>query len=153
MVRASFKPVAPDQRIRELRKENKAVLKMEPGPERAGRLAALVRQADDERQLNMAMHAAQLCLDEDPDAPSLLVQAFLDEDDDPEVLLRNRQSLADLARYIDRPDIREQATADVREIAEEWVRTGEEGEQRHRLRRLASIFDRAFADDVRDALR
>ncbi len=153
MVRPRFKPVAPDQRIRDLRKEDKAVLKDEPGPERAARLAAHIRNAHEERQLNMAMHAAQLCLDEDPDSPELLVGVYLDDEDDAEVHLRNRKDLADLGRYLNRPDIVDRAMAGAMDAAESWVRDGDEGEQRFRLRRLISIFTREFSDDVRDRLR
>ena len=154
MVRPRYKPVTPDQRIRELRKEFKALQKEEPGPERAEHLAAFTRAAHDERQLNMAMHTAALCLDEDPNAPDLLVGAYLaDEDDDPEDRLRGYQELKDLARYVDRSDMADIAQSHIDEEAPAWVADADEAEQRHRLRTLASMFSREFADAIRDQLR
>ncbi len=154
MVHARFKPVPPDQRIRELRKAFATLQKDEPSPERAERLAAFVRDANGERQLNMSMHAAQLCLEDDPDAPALLIAAFEDSDDvNVEERLRALDDLDDLARYIDRPDIREHADARTVELATAWIAEASEAELHHRLRTLTSIRDRAFADTIRDAAR
>lgn len=152
MVRARYKPVTPDQRLRDLRKEFKGFDKEEPGPERAARLAAFARAAHDERQLNMAMHAAQLCLDEDPDAPELLVAAYRTGPTDTEERLRSYADLKDLARYVDRPDVVTLAEEMITDEARAWVADGDEQEQRHRLRTLTSVVDRAFADGLRDEL-
>jgi hypothetical protein len=152
VVRARYKPVTPDQRLRELRKEFTGFEREDPGPDRAARLAVFARAAHDERQLNMAMHAAQLCLDDDPDAPELLVDAYRLDGDDTEEQLRSYGDLADLARYIDRPDIVELAQAEQAEQARAWVAAGDDQERRHRLRTLASMVGRAFADDLRDEL-
>lgn len=152
MVRARYKPVTPDQRLRDLRQEFKGFDKEEPGPERAARLAAFARAAHDERQLNMAMHAAQLCLDEDPDAPELLVAAYRTGQTDVEERLRSYADLKDLARYVDRPDVVTLAEEMITEEARAWVVDGDEQEQRHRLRTLTSVVDRAFADGLRDEL-
>lgn len=152
MVRARYKPVSPDDRIRELRKELKALQKEEPSPERAERLAAFARAAHEDRQLNMAMHTAQLCLDEDPAAPTLLLAAYEpSDDDDPEEVIRGWADLQDLARYVDRSDVKATADQRVREAAIAWLRDADEPERRHRSRTLASVFDRAFADDMLDA--
>lgn len=152
MVRARYKPVSPDDRIRELRKELKALQKEEPSPERAERLAAFARAAHEDRQLNMAMHTAQLCLDEDPAAPALLLAAYEpSDDDDPEEVIRGWADLQDLARYVDRSDVKATADQRVREAAIAWLRDADEPERRHRSRTLASVFDRAFADDILDA--
>jgi hypothetical protein len=154
VVRARYKPVTPDQRIRDLRKEFGGFDKEEPGPDRAARLAVFARAAHDERQLNMAMHAARLCLEDDPDAPALLVDAYrVDAEDttvDDEERLRSYVDLADLARYVDRPDVVDLAEGMLREGARAWVAAGDDQERRHRLRTLASMVDRAFADDLRD---
>ena len=153
-MRARYTPVPPDQRIRELRRELKALQKEEPSPERAERLAAFARAAHEERQLNMSMHTAQLCLDEDPDAPALLLAAWEPSSTaDPEEALRTWADLRDLARYVDRDDVVGVADEHIRETATAWVAEGDEAALRHRLRTLASMFDRAFADDVRDATR
>lgn len=155
MVRPRYKPVTPDQRIRELRKEFKAFQqeKEEPGPERARKLAAFVRQTHAERHLNMAMHAAQLCLEEDPDDPQLLIEAYLPPElDDPEDRLRALIDLQDLARYVDRPDLRGFADERIDAEAEAWIRDGDDAARRHRLRTLASMFDRAFSDTIRDRI-
>lgn len=153
MVRARFKPVTPDQPIRDLRKDRKAIDKDEPSAQRAVRLAAFVRAAHDLRELNMAMHAAQECLAEDPDAPALLVAAY-DEtpDGDVEAHLRRLVDLEDLARYVGREDVGETATARVREVAKDWI-TDAGPAERVRLRTLNSIFDRAFVDTLRDEIR
>lgn len=153
-MRARYTPVAPDQRIRELRKELKALQKEEPSAERAERLAAFARVAHEERQLNMSMHTAQLCLEEDPDAPTLLLAAWEPADDDgPEEVLRTWIDLRDLARYVDRDDVRTVADDHIRATAIDWIADADEAEERHRLRTLTSMFDRAFADDIRDAAR
>lgn len=157
MVRPRYKPVTPDQRIRELRKEFKAVRKEDPGPDRAKRLATFTRDAHAERQLNMAMHTAQLCLEEDPDPPELLVTAYLEEldgevEDDQEALLRALLDLEDLARYVDRDDLGELADERFEEEARAWIRDAGEAERRHRLRTLASMVDRGYADQLRDEL-
>lgn len=155
MVRANFKPVTPDQPIRDLRKDRKALDKEEPGPERAERLASFARQAHDLRELNMAMHAATECLDEDPDAPALLVGAYdnveATDDDDVEVRLRQLVDLQDIARYLDRDELREVATTRIRDVALSWLEAAED--EKAVLRSLTSIFDRAFADELRDTLR
>lgn len=155
MVRPRYKPVTPDQRIRELRKEFKHLeTKVEPGPERAEQLAAFTRAAHDERQLNMAMHTAARCIDEDPDAPDLLVAAYLPDDlTDPEERLRALVDLQDLARYVDVAELRRFTEEHIDDEARAWVRAGSDAEQRHRLRTLGSMIDPSFADEIRDELR
>jgi hypothetical protein len=152
VVRTRYKPVTADQRVRDLRKEFRGFDKEQPGPDRAARLAAFVRAAHEERQLNMAMPAAQLCLDDDPDAPALLIDAYRDGDADPEDRLRALSDLQDLARYVDRPDVAATAEAELHAAARAWVADGDDQERRHRLRTLTSLVDRAFADDLRDEL-
>ena len=151
MVNAQFKPVAPNQRARELTKELTALQREEAGPERAARLATLVRAAHHERQLNLAMHAAALCLEEDPEAPALLIEAYA-TDEDPEERLRTLGDLRDLARYVDRPDLVAFADRQLKSEAFEWVRAGEEHERRHRLRTVQSATNRTVADQIRDEL-
>ena len=143
------------QRIRELRKELRRLeTKEEPGPERAALLAGLVRSAHEARQLNMAMHAAQLCLDEDPDSPQLLIDAYVTDDlVDPEERLRTFVDLQDLARYIAEPDVRDWAAERIDTEARAWVRGATEQEQRYRLRTLTSMVSQSFADELRDELR
>lgn len=155
MVRPRYKPVTPDQRIRELRKEFKHLeTKTEPGPERAEQLAAFTRAAHAERQLNMAMHTAAKCLDEDPDAPDLLIAAYLPDDvEGPEERLRALVDLQDLARYVDQEELRRFTEQHIDEEARAWVEGGSEVEQRHRLRTLASMVGQHFADTIRDELR
>ncbi len=155
MVKPRFKPVTPDQRIRELRKDFRHLqTKVEPGPARAEQLAAFTRAAHEDRQLNMAMHTAQLCLEEDPEPPSLLISAYLpDELDDPEERLRALVDLQDLGRYVDAPALEEHADERIGQEARDWVRAGSESEQRHRLRTLASMVDQPFADTILDELR
>jgi hypothetical protein len=152
VVRASYKPVTPDQRLRDLRKELKGFDKEEPGPERAARLAVFARAAHDERQLNMSMHAAQLCLEEDPDPPALLVAAYEDGSDDPEEQLRSYGDLQDLARYVDRPELATLAEERQATLARAWIREADDQERRYRLRTLTSLISRTFADDLRDEL-
>lgn len=155
MVRPRFKPVTPDQRIRDLRKEFRGFDKEEPGPDRAARLAAFARAAHVERQLNMAMHTAALCLEEDPDAPELLIGAYTIDGEGQsatEDRLRALVDLSDLARYIDRDDIGERATTQLHDEARSWVRAGDDAERRRRLRTLSSMISREFADRVRDEL-
>lgn len=151
MGRARSKPVTPDQRVRDLRKEFRGFEAEEPGPDRAARLAAFTRAAHDERQLNMAMHAAQLCLDDDPQAPALLVDTYA-SGGQVEDRLRSLSDLLDLARYVDRPDVSEQASSLLRAEALAWLADAGDGERRHRLRTLTSLGGRAFADELRDEL-
>jgi hypothetical protein len=146
------KPVTPDQRLRDLRKEFKGFEKEEPGPERAARLAAFTRAAHTERQLNMAMQAAALCLEDDPDDPALLLAAYADENEDTEAQLRALDDLRDLARYIDRPDITGYADRELRDRSRAWVEAGDEAERRHRLRTVQSVTSRELADRIRDEL-
>ena len=153
-MRARYTPTPPGQRIRELRKELKDLQKEEPSPQRAERLAAFARAAHEERQLNMSMHTAQLCLEEDPDAPALLLQAWEPSATaGPEEVLRTWIDLRDLARYVDRGDVVEVVDDHIRATAIDWIADADAAEERHRLRTLASMFDRAFADDIRDATR
>jgi hypothetical protein len=152
VVQARYKPVTPDQRQRELTKEFKGFEREEPGPERAQRLATFVRAAHQERQLNMAMHAAGLCLEDDPDDPSLLIEAYLSADEPTEDRLRAISDLQDLARYIGRPDLGEVAEERLVSTARDWVADATDVERRHRLRTLTSLVSREFADDLRDEL-
>ena len=154
MARPRYKPVDPARVIRDLRKEFKRLqTKEEPGPERAELLAAFTRAAHEERQLNMAMHTASLCLEEDPDAPALLIAAYLPPDlDDPEERLRTLVDLRDLARYVDDEDLRAFVTERIDEEARTWARAATDQERKHRLRTLTSMFGRDFADQIRDEL-
>lgn len=154
MVRARFKPITPDVRIRELRKQFKALRKADPSAERAREAAAFAREAHGDRQLNMAMHSAQLSLEDDPNQPELLIEAYLPPgvEDNGEEHLRSLIDLADLARYIERDDIKTHAEDQIHDVALAWARDAEEHERRHRLRTLVSMFDRAFADDIRDEI-
>lgn len=150
-MRPRYKPVNPDKWIRELRKDFKSLRKEDPSPDRAERLAEFTRQAHEVRQLNMSMHTAAMCLEDDPDAPRLLIAAY-EVGDDPEERLRAMVDLEDLGRYIDRPDLVEHARGRIDTDARAWVRDGDEAEQRARLRTLASMRDRAFADTIRDEI-
>lgn len=154
MARPRYKPVDPAKIIRELRKEFKRLQnKVEPGPERAELLAAFTRAAHEERQLNMAMHTASQCLEEDPDAPALLIAAYLPPDmHEPEERLRTFSDLRDLARYVDDDDLRSFVEDHVDEEARAWVREASEQDRKHRLRTLGSIFSQQFADEIRDEL-
>ena len=149
---ASSKPVTPDQRIRELRKDFRSFDSEEPGPARAARLATFTRAAHSERQLNMAMHTAGLCLEDDPDAPTLLVDAYAADDDDAEARLAALSDLADLGRYLGRDDVAEQAATLLRDGARAWVAAASEGERRYRLRTVQSLTSREVADELRDEL-
>jgi hypothetical protein len=146
------KPVTPDQRLRDLRKEFTGFEREEPGPDRAARLAAFTRAAHVERQLNLAMQAAAWCLEDDPDDPALLVAAYTVEDDDVEVRLRALDDLRDLARYLDRADLRDHAQTELESQARAWVRDGDDAGRRHRLRTVQSVTSREFADRLRDEL-
>lgn len=148
---ANRKPVVPDADIRSLRADHKALLKAEASPEHAADLAAFVRRAHEMRQLNMAMHTGQMCLDEDPDDPDLLVAAYLVDREDDEEALRDRLDLADLGRYLDRPDVVDLAEEGFDALATTWVQGGNDAERRHRLRTLTSMKGRAYADSLRDA--
>jgi hypothetical protein len=152
VVRSHYKPVTPDQRLRDLRKEFKGFESEEPGADRAARLAAFTRAAHAERLLNMAMQAAAMCLEDDPDAPALLVAAYDEQDDDGEAQLRALDDLRDLARYIDRADIGEIAERELQARSRAWVKAGDEAERRHRLRTVQSVTSREFADRIRDEL-
>ena len=151
MVNAQYKPIAPDQRARDLTKELTQLEREDAGPDRAAKLATFVRTAHAERQLNLAMHAASRCLDEDPDAPALLIAAYA-TDTDPEERLRTLGDLRDLARYVDRPDVVTYADHQLETEALAWVRAGQEHERRHRLRTVQSATNRAVADQIRDKL-
>ena len=145
------RPVTPDQRLRDLRKEFRGFEDEEPGPERAARLAVFTRAAHRDRHLNMAMHTAALCLDEDPDAPSLLIDAYT-QDDDPETRLDALGDLRDLGRYLHRDDVVTVADEMLRRTAEAWVAAADPGERRYRLRTVQSLTSRQVADEIRDAL-
>ena len=151
MGRTGKRPVTPDQRIRDLRKEFRAFEGEERGPERAARLALFTRAAHRDRQLNMAMHAATLCLEDDPEAPSLLIDAY-DQDHDAETHLDALGDLRDLGRYIDRRDVVSAADAMLRSAAEAWVAAGEPGERRYRLRTVQSLTSREVADEIRERI-
>ena len=152
MARGQNRPTTPDQRIRDLRKEFRAFDGEEPGPDRAARLAAFARAAHEERQLNMVMHAATLCLEDDPDAPGLLVDAYLSAGRDTEERLHALDDLRDLARYVDRDDIAAIAEEHLRSEARRWVIDGDDAERRHRLRRVQSLVSQEVADAIRDEL-
>lgn len=152
MVKARYKPVTPDQHGRDLARELRSLEQEEPGPDRARQLASLVHTAHEQRHLNLAMHAASLCLEDDPDDPALLVSAYLDEDLDGEDRLRRLQDLRDLARYVGRDDLDELADARLEETARTWLTEATVAERRHRLRTLTSILGRERVDDLRDQL-
>lgn len=154
MARPRYKPVDPGKIIRDLRKEFKRLqTKEEPGPARAELLAAFTRSAHEERQLNMAMHTATQCLEEDPDAPQMLIAAYLPADlEDPEERLRTLVDLKDLARYVDDDDLQSFVDEHVDEEARAWARNATEAERKHRLRTLTSMFSREFADTIRDEI-
>lgn len=148
--RGAARPVSADQRIRDLRKEFRSLDAEPPGPERAERLASFTRAAHDDRQLNLAMHTATQCLEDDPAAPALLVAAYTDPDADPEAQLETYDGLRDLARYVDRPDLAAIAEDRLTAIARDWVAAAEPSERRYRLRTIQSLTSRATADALRD---
>ncbi len=148
---SSRKPLTPDQKSRDLQRELRSLEKEESGPDRAADLATLARAAHEDRQLNLAMRAAELCLEDDPDAPTLLVDAYRSTPEGEEQLAA-MTDLRDLARYLDRQDIVSIADEGIVEVARAWVAAGEEGERRYRLRTVQSLTSRELADDLRDEL-
>lgn len=153
MVRASFKPVPPDQRLRELRKELKELGKAEPGAETTQRLATFTRAAHDERMLNMVMHAGQRCLDEDSRAPKALLAAYKPVSADVEEQIRGWLDLVDLGRWLDRGDLQATGREHAEQTARDWLKKADAAEARHRLRTISSALGREFADDLRDESR
>lgn len=149
MAQHRARPVTPERRVRDLRKEHQAVSREAPGPQRAARLAAMTRAALDERQVNLAMETATRCLEEDPADPALLLAAFRDDTLDPEAQLAAYDDLRDLARYIDRPDVGEHAAAQLEAVARTWVAGADPGERRYRLRTVQSLTSRETADALR----
>jgi len=152
LARTSAKPVTPDQRIRDLRKEFRGFEREEPGADRAARLAGFTRTAHDARQLNMAMQSAALCLEDDPDDPALLLAVYAEADETLEERLYALGDLRDLARYIDRADLVTLAAELQHGCARQWVEDGDDSERRYRLRTVQSAISREVADDIRDAL-
>ncbi len=147
----SRRPVTPEQRSRDVQRELRSLEKEAASPDRAAELATLARAAHDDRQLNLAMRAAELCLADDPDAPSLLVAAYRSARDG-EAALETLADLRDLARYLDRPDILADADRRIEEAARAWVTAGDEGERRYRLRTVQSLTSEELADRLRDEL-
>lgn len=148
---SSRKPVTPDQKSRDLQRDFRTLQKQEPSPERAEELATLARAAHEDRQLNLAMLAAQQCLEEDPNDPELLVAAYrAEEGGEPRLL--ELADLRDLARYLDRPDLTEIADRDLEAAARAWVLPAEEGERRYRLRTVQSLASAELADGLRNEL-
>lgn len=147
----TYKPVDPNKRLRKLRKDFKDLQRdrFGAGKERLERLAEFVREAHDERLINMVLHAAPILLDEDPKSPKRLVDAYLGSDDI-ESVLEGVKELESLAGWIGREDISTLARETATELAPKWVAEADPGERRRRLRDLGSWFGRAFADDVRD---
>jgi hypothetical protein len=152
VVKAHYKPVTPEQRGRELTRELRTLEQEEPGPDRARRLASFVRSAHEHRSLNLAMHAAELCLADDPDDPDLLLHAYVDEQADLEEQLRALQDLRDLAGYVGRDDLDALADERLLTTARTWLADATAVERRHRLRTLTSILGRERVDDLRDEL-
>lgn len=152
MAGARYRPVTPDQQRRELTRGLRDAERLEPGPARAETLAPLVREAHAARMLNLAMHAAQICIDDDPDAPTLLIDAYQLPDGDGEERLRAMDDLADLGRYLGRGDLRELAEQRRADVARRWVSEADPAELRQRLRTVTSVLGRRFADDLRDEL-
>jgi hypothetical protein len=153
MSRPVQRPVTPDQRLRDLRAAFRNFEKEPADRERAVRLAAFARAAHDERQLNMAMHAAELCLQDAPeDGTELLLEAYAGPPDDVEEQLRSLADLDDLARYVGRPDLADEARSRLAARARDWVAAGDPAERRHRLRTVQSAGSRELADDIRDGL-
>jgi hypothetical protein len=153
MARSAETSADPDKRARDLRREFAGFDKEPAGPERAARLASFTRAAHADRQLNMAMHTATMCLADDPDAPSLLVAAYLDQETETgDERLHALADLRDLARYVDRRDIVELADAQLRDEALAWVSEADASERRYRLRTVQSVASRELADDIRDQL-
>jgi hypothetical protein len=150
-VAANRRPVTPDQKSRDLQRDFRTLQKEDPGPDRAEALATLARAAHVDRQLNLAMLAAQQCLDEDPSQPDLLVAAYR-AGAPGEARLEELADLRDLARYLERGDLVELADRDLESAAREWVVAAEDGERRYRLRTVQSLGSRALADTLRDEL-
>lgn len=153
---AKYKPVDPAKQLRDLRKEFKYIqkdkLESEPGAERAAELADFIKRSHDMRQLNFVMHTAPLCLDHDPEPPQALVDAYTADIDDAEERLRAVSELGNLGRWIGNDELKAIAEERSRAEAPAWVAAAEGSEQRRRLRDLGSMFDREFADSVRDEL-
>lgn len=152
MVRARYTPVTPEQHGRDLARELRALEQDEAGPERAARLATLVQTAHEQRHLNIAMHAAGLCLADDPDDPRLLARAYLDDQEPLEEQLRRLQDLRDLARYVDRGDLDAWADERLLATARTWLADTTPAELRARVRTLTSILGRERVDALRDEL-
>ena len=152
MVRAHVTPVAPEQQARAIAKELRELERDEPGRPRASRLASLVRRSHEQRLLNLAMHAAQLCVDDDPEDPAELLRAYHDPGAELEEQLRPLQDLSDLARYVGHDELHAQADARLVEVARAWLGEATTAELRHRVRTLGSVLGRERADDLRAEL-
>lgn len=144
------RPVTPDQKIRDLRKEFRALEAEEPSADRSTRLADFTRSAATERQLNLAMQTAERCLADDPDPPQLLLSAFDRPDEDTESRLDALADLRDLASYLGREDVVATVKEHMTERARAWTAEADEGERRYRLRTIQSLVSPEVADLLRD---
>ena len=144
------RPATPDQRVRELRKEFRALDAEQPSAERSTRLAEFTRAATVERQLNLAMQTAERCLEDDPEPPQLLLAAFDRADQDTQTRLDALADLRDLAGYLGREDVVATVEVHLTERAREWTADADASERRYRLRTIQSLVSAEVADLLRD---
>ena len=146
-----FTFVEPGRDRRKRKEHLKAVMKHQPGTERAVELANLARDFHEDRELNMAMDTARQCLLESEGTVSLLVNAYICHDRDDHAI-EDLAMLADLARWLDDDGLQAIVRAMAFERGLGWCGCTDGRERERRIDTLRRRFDDGLANEVDLAL-
>lgn len=146
-----FAFVEPGRDRRKRKERLKALMREQVSDLRTKELAALARELHDNRELNLAMDAAQHCLAESEDAIAFLVDAYLCHER-ADHLIEDLAMLADLARWLDHAGLRAIVRTMAYEEALTWCGCTDGRERERRIDTLRRRFDDTLANDVDLAL-
>ena len=143
--------VEPGRDRRRRHEHLKHVLREPPGVDRARRLAVLVRELHDNREINLALDAARRVLQESDGDVSLLVEVYTTHQR-PDLQIDDLSMLSSLGRWLQHEPLCDAIRVRAYETALAWCRTVDGRERERRLDTLRRRFDDALADRVDLAL-
>lgn len=146
-----FAFVEPGRDRRKRKDRLKALMRDDASDQRTKGLATLARELHENRELNLAMDAAQHCLSASEDGTAFLVDAYLCHER-ADHLIEDLAMLADLARWLEHPGLCAIVRAMAYQEALTWCGCTDGRERERRIDTLRRRFDDGLANDVDLAL-
>lgn len=140
-------------RDRRRRQDRLKVLQRQPaGADRARQLAQLARELHDNREINLALDAARIALEDTDGDPAVLVEVYTSAHQRADLQIDDLSMLASLGQWLQDDRLCRMVRAQALDAATRWCGAVDGRERERRLDTLRRRFDDDLADQIDVAL-